>query len=63
MGDRKPEEPGGKDNLLTGPPFYLPEFERSYRYIIDEYDVAPKEIAIFMPVRYENRTAPAPATS
>ena len=49
MGDRKPEEPGGKDNLLTGPPFYLPEFERSYRYIIDEYDVAPKEIAIFMP--------------
>jgi len=35
--------------FLTGPPFYLPEFERSYRYIIDEYDVEPREIAIFMP--------------
>jgi len=35
--------------MLTGPPFYLPEFERSYRYIIDEYEVAPREIAIFLP--------------
>jgi archaeosine synthase alpha-subunit len=35
--------------LLTDPPFYLPEFEKSYRYIIDEYEVAPKNIAIFMP--------------
>jgi len=34
---------------LTGPPFYLPEFEESYRYIIDEYEVEPKKIAIFMP--------------
>jgi archaeosine synthase len=45
----QPERAGGKNELLTGPPFYLPEFEKSYRYIIDEYDVAPKEIAIFMP--------------
>ena len=35
--------------LLTDPPFYLLEFEKSYRYIIDEYEVAPKDIAIFMP--------------
>ena len=35
--------------LLTDPPFYLPEFEKSYRYIIDEYEVVPKDIAIFMP--------------
>ncbi len=35
--------------LLTDPPFYLPEFEKSYRYIIDEYEVSPKDIAIFMP--------------
>jgi predicted RNA-binding protein len=35
--------------LLTDPPFYLAEFETSYRYIIDEYEVPPKEIAIFMP--------------
>jgi archaeosine synthase alpha-subunit len=35
--------------LLTDPPFYLPEFEKSYRYIIDEYEVIPRDIAIFMP--------------
>jgi archaeosine synthase len=39
----------GHGSLLTDPPFYLPEFEKSYRYIIDEYDVPPKDIAIFMP--------------
>jgi archaeosine synthase len=39
----------GKAPLLTDPPFYLPEFEKSYRYIIDEYEVTPKDIAIFMP--------------
>jgi archaeosine synthase len=50
MGDHK--EPGaehGMAELLTDPPFYLPEFEKSYRYIIDEYDVSPRDIAIFMP--------------
>ncbi|MCQ1538778.1 tRNA-ribosyltransferase [Methanocalculus taiwanensis] len=35
--------------LLTDPPFYLPEFEQSYRYIIDEYDVEPKDIGFFLP--------------
>ena len=35
--------------ILTGPPFYLEEFEQSYRYIINEYEVQPKDIAIFMP--------------
>ncbi|MEI6293512.1 MAG: DUF5591 domain-containing protein [Methanomicrobiales archaeon] len=39
----------GNNVLLTGPPFYLPEFETSYRYIIDEYEVSPRDIAIFMP--------------
>ena len=38
-----------KKDLLTDPPFYLPEFEESYRYIIDEYEVLPRDIAIFMP--------------
>lgn len=38
-----------RDSLLTDPPFYLPEFETSYRYIIDEYQVQPKDIAVFMP--------------
>ena len=51
MGDQEEQgesEKGGVPHL-TGPPFYLPEFERSYRYIIDEYEVAPKDVAIFMP--------------
>jgi predicted RNA-binding protein len=47
--------------LLTGPPFYLPEFEKSYRYIIDEYEVKPKDISIFMPcaVRKPYSTSPS----
>jgi len=38
-----------RDTLLTDPPFYRKEFEESYRYIIDEYEVAPRDVAIFMP--------------
>ncbi len=34
---------------ITGPPFYRREFEESYRYIIDEYEVVPRPVAIFMP--------------
>ncbi|MDD1694867.1 MAG: DUF5591 domain-containing protein [Methanoregula sp.] len=50
MADNVPgDAKGGQKPILTDPPFYLPEFEQSYRYIIDEYDVAPKDIAIFMP--------------
>ena len=40
---------GIKSNILTEPPFYLPEFEESFRYIIDEYEVSPRDLAIFMP--------------
>jgi predicted RNA-binding protein len=39
----------GSPPILTDPPFYLPEFEKSYRYIIDEYEIEPRDIAIFMP--------------
>ena len=49
MDDKRADDGHDRDRLLTGPPFYLPEFEKSYRYIIDEYEVAPREIAIFMP--------------
>jgi archaeosine synthase len=49
MGGEGCDKENISDKVLTDPPFYLPEFEKSYRYIIDEYDVAPKEIAIFMP--------------
>jgi archaeosine synthase len=50
MGDDKtPGVEKGGAALLTDPPFYLPEFEKSHRYIIDEYEVVPRDIAIFMP--------------
>jgi archaeosine synthase len=43
------ESESRQGSILTGPPFYLEEFETSYRYIIDEYRVRPRDIAIFMP--------------
>ncbi len=50
MGEHTPEAPEKATRpFLTGPPFYLPEFEKSYRYIIDEYDIGPRDIAIFLP--------------
>lgn len=50
MEDDKPEDKdAGPLPILTDPPFYLPEFEQSYRYIIDEYEITRKDIAIFMP--------------
>ena len=62
MGKQEPEDPvEGTTPLLTDPPFYLPEFETSYRYIIDEYEVPPREIAIFIPcaVRKPYSTSPS----
>jgi archaeosine synthase alpha-subunit len=50
MGDSEQDAgKSGREAVLTDPPFYLPEFEKSYRYIIDEYDITPRDIAIFMP--------------
>ena len=51
MGDPKDQKQAktGHGPLLTDPPFYLPEFEKSHRYIIEEYEVPPRDIAIFMP--------------
>ena len=51
MGAHK-DPPGsetGQQNILIGPPFYLKEFETSYRNIIDSYEVVPRDIAIFLP--------------
>ncbi|MFA4860520.1 DUF5591 domain-containing protein [Methanoregula sp.] len=54
-------EESGSLPILTGPPFYLPEFEKSYRYIIDDYEIEPRDIAIFMPcaVRKPYSTSPS----
>lgn len=63
MGDRQDRTriPDDQDSLLTEPPFYLPEFEKSYRYILDEYTVIPRDIAIFMPcaIRKPYSTSPS----
>jgi predicted RNA-binding protein len=62
MGSPAPEPQEDPDKpFLTGPPFYLEEFEQSYRYIIDEYEILPKDIAIFMPcaVRKPYSTSPS----
>jgi predicted RNA-binding protein len=45
---REPNNESDKPEL-TGPPFYLQEFEQSYRFIIDEYEIKPRDIGIFMP--------------
>ncbi|HOI12442.1 MAG TPA: DUF5591 domain-containing protein [Methanoculleus sp.] len=34
---------------IFDPPFYRNEFEDAYRFIIDEYRVAPREIGLFLP--------------
>jgi archaeosine synthase len=51
MGDQKDQKHSKmrQGPHLTGPPFYLPEFEKSHRYIIEEYEVPQRDIAIFMP--------------
>ncbi|HOJ95598.1 MAG TPA: DUF5591 domain-containing protein [Methanospirillum sp.] len=62
MNDPKQARNGSsKDTILTDPPFYLPEFEESYRYIIDVYEVEPRDIAIFIPcaVRKPYSTSPS----
>lgn len=39
----------GREYEIYDPPFYRSEFEEAYRYIIDEYEIAPREIGIFIP--------------
>lgn len=62
MEDPKPAlQDSSSDRILTDPPFYLPEFEASYRYILDVYEVPPRDIAIFIPcaVRKPYSTSPS----
>jgi archaeosine synthase len=34
---------------LTDPPFYHPAFEEAFRFILNDYRIAPRDIAIFIP--------------
>lgn len=51
----------GQHAILTDPPFYLPEFEKSYRYIIDQYEVTPRDIAIFLPCAVKKPYSASPS--
>ncbi len=42
-------KPPADENDLTDPPFYLPQFEKAYQYIINEYQIAPRDIGLFIP--------------
>jgi predicted RNA-binding protein len=63
MGDqeKKGASKTGQAALLTDPPFYLREFETSYRYIIDKYDVSQRDIAIFMPCSVKKPYSQSPS--
>ena len=50
-----------KTEFITEPPFYRPEFERAFRYIIDEYIVHPKDIAIFLPCAIKKPYSASPS--
>ena len=57
---KKPDDSQDRP-FLTGAPFYLQEFEDSYRYIIDEYEVQPRKIAIFMPCAMKKPYSTSPS--
>ncbi|MCX6681667.1 MAG: DUF5591 domain-containing protein [Methanoregula sp.] len=63
MGERQQQtEPDtGQHAILTDPPFYLPEFEKSYRYIIDQYEVTSRDIAIFLPCAVKKPYSASPS--
>lgn len=46
---------------MTDPPFYLPQFEKAYQYILNEYEVKPADIGLFIPcaVRKPYSTSPS----
>ena len=47
--------------LITEPPFYRPEFETAFRYIIDDYQIAPREIAVFLPCALKKPYSASPS--
>ncbi len=50
-----------KKDALTDPPFYLPEFEEAFRYIVGEYDIKPGKIGIFIPCAVKKPYSTSPS--
>ena len=48
-------------NGLLDPPFYLSQFEEAFRFVLDEYRLEPRELAVFIPcaVRKPYSTSPS----
>lgn len=56
------EENRRKDRkILTDPPFYLPEFEEAYHYIIHDHPVENRNIAIFLPCAMKKPYSTSPS--
>jgi archaeosine synthase len=53
-----PLEPG---TYLTDPPFYNPAFEEACRYIIDEYEIPSRDLAIFIPCAVKKPYSASPS--
>ena len=45
---------------IYDPPFYRKEFEDAYRFIIDDYQVAPREIGLLLPRAAKPTARPEP---
>jgi archaeosine synthase len=43
------------------PPFYLPAFEEAFRFVIDDYEIAEREIAIFIPCALKKPYSTSPS--
>jgi archaeosine synthase len=49
------------NNPLIDPPFYLPPFEEAFRFIIEDYEIAEREIAIFIPCALKKPYSTSPS--
>ncbi|MBP1927539.1 archaeosine synthase [Methanolinea mesophila] len=50
-----------KHRALTEEPFYLPQFEEAFRYILQEYPLRENDIAIFLPCAVKKPYSASPS--
>jgi len=50
-----------ESSLIRDPPFFLPEFEEAFRYIVNSYDPPEREIAIFLPCALKKPYSESPS--
>ncbi|MCQ8894507.1 MAG: DUF5591 domain-containing protein [Methanolinea sp.] len=47
--------------LLTETPFFLPEFEEAFTFIINDYEIRPRHVAIFIPCALKKPYSQSPS--